>query len=57
MKFIVVTHPQNKKSKRRRSYQQICSEKTDVWTFSNYQSVLLDMMTACAYMNSETLFF
>ena len=32
-------------------------EKTDVWTLSNYQSVLLDMMTACAYMNSETLFF
>jgi hypothetical protein len=24
---------------------------------SNYQSVLLDMMVACAYMNSETLFF
>ena len=32
-------------------------KKTDVWTLSNYQSVLLDMMTACAYMNSETLFF
>jgi hypothetical protein len=31
--------------------------KTDVWTLSNYQSVLLDMMAACAYMNSETLFF
>ena len=27
IKFIVVTHPQNKKSKRRRCYQQICSEK------------------------------
>jgi hypothetical protein len=26
IKFIVVTHPQNKKSKRRRCYQQICSE-------------------------------
>ena len=26
-KFIVVTHPQKKKSKRRRCYQQICSEK------------------------------
>jgi hypothetical protein len=32
-------------------------EKTDVWTLSNYQSVLLDMMVACAYKNSETLFF
>ena len=32
-------------------------EKTDAWTLSNYQSVLLDMMAACAYMNSETLFF
>jgi hypothetical protein len=32
-------------------------EKTDVWTLSNYQSVLPDMMAACAYMNSETLFF
>ena len=32
-------------------------KKTDVWTLSNYQSVLLDMMAACAYMNSETLFF
>jgi hypothetical protein len=32
-------------------------EKTDVWTLSNYQSMLLDMMAACAYMNSETLFF
>jgi hypothetical protein len=32
-------------------------EKTDVWTLSNYQSVLLDMMAACAYVNSETLFF
>jgi hypothetical protein len=31
-------------------------EKTDVWTLSNYQSVLLDMMAACAYMNSESLF-
>jgi hypothetical protein len=31
-------------------------EKTDVWTLSNYQSVLLDMMAACAYMNSDTLF-
>jgi hypothetical protein len=30
---------------------------TDVWTLSNYQSVLLNMMAACAYMNSETLFF
>ena len=29
--------------------------KTDVWTLSNYQSMLLDMMTACAY--SETVFF
>ena len=28
-------------------------KKTDVWTLSNYQSVLLDMMAACAYMNSE----
>ena len=32
-------------------------EKTDDWTWSNYQSMLLDMMAACAYMNSETLFF
>jgi hypothetical protein len=33
-------------------------EKTDVyWILSNYQSVLLDMMAARAYMNSETLFF
>ena len=32
-------------------------EKTDVWTLSNYQSVLLDMMVACPYMNSETVFF
>ena len=31
--------------------------KTDVWTLSNYQSVLLDMMAACAYMNSESLLF
>ena len=31
--------------------------KTDFWTIYNYQSVLLDMMAACAYMNSETLFF
>jgi hypothetical protein len=23
--------------------------KTDVWTLSNYQSILLDMMAACAY--------
>lgn len=30
---------------------------TDVWTLSNYPSVLLDMVAACAYMNSETLFF
>jgi hypothetical protein len=28
-------------------------EKTDVWTLSNYQSVLLDMMAACAYMNVQ----
>jgi hypothetical protein len=26
-------------------------EKTDVWTLSNYQSVLLDMMAACAYIH------
>ena len=32
-------------------------KKTDVWTLSNYQSELLDMMAVCAYMNSETLFF
>jgi hypothetical protein len=32
-------------------------EKPDVWTLSNYQSVLLDMMAARAYMNSETLFY
>ena len=46
---------------RNRSVEDVINKfavtKTDVWTLSNYQSVLLDMMAACAYMNSETLFF
>ena len=32
IKFILVTHPQNKKSKPRRCYQQICSEKKQTST-------------------------